>query len=265
VALGANTAATGAGAVVAGLESVADGTTALAIGTRANAAGASSIALGLDVDAVGTSSVALGRHLIVNGHEAAAVGSRLVVSGEGSVALGHRAGTSADGRGSFVFGDRSGDAIALQAEAPNQFLVRAAGGATVFSNPRLDAGVTLAPGGSSWASMSDVATREHFRDLDGGDVLAKLATMPIREWSHRAQDAAIRHVGPTAQDFHAAFGLGEDPLRISTVDAEGIALAAVKALEARTRNQHQNLARENAALKVQLTALMSRLEALEAR
>ena len=59
--------------------------------------------------------------------------------------------------------------------------------------------------------------------------------MPIREWNYKAQDAAVRHVGPTAQDFHAAFGLGEDPLRISTIDADGIALAAVQALEARMR------------------------------
>ena len=76
--------------------------------------------------------------------------------------------------------------------------------------------------------------------------------MSIREWNYKAQDAAIRHVGPTAQDFHAAFGLGEDPLRISTIDADGIALAGVSAL-----------ARENAALKAQLAALTARLEALE--
>ena len=66
--------------------------------------------------------------------------------------------------------------------------------------------------------------------MNGADVLAKIAGMPIREWNYKAQDAAVRHVGPTAQDFHAAFGLGEDPLRISTIDADGIALAAVKAL-----------------------------------
>ena len=68
--------------------------------------------------------------------------------------------------------------------------------------------------------------------------------MPIREWNYKAQDAAIRHVGPTAQDFHAAFGLGEDPLRISTIDADGIALAAVKAL-----------ALENQELRARIDAL----------
>ena len=78
--------------------------------------------------------------------------------------------------------------------------------------------------------------KEHFRDLPGEDVLSKIARMPIQEWNYKTQDAAIRHVGPTAQDFHAAFGLGENPLKINTIDADGIALAATKALEERTRD-----------------------------
>jgi hypothetical protein len=45
-------------------------------------------------------------------------------------------------------------------------------------------------------------------------------------------DSACR---PTAQDFRAAFGLGDDPLGINTTDADGIALRAIQALEARTR------------------------------
>jgi hypothetical protein len=100
--------------------------------------------------------------------------------------------------------------------------------------------------------LSDASAKEHFRDLDGDDVLSKIARMPIQEWSYKSQDASIRHVGPTAQDFHDAFGLGEDPLRISTIDADGIALAGVKAL-----------ALENETLKSELAALKDRLAALE--
>jgi hypothetical protein len=47
------------------------------------------------------------------------------------------------------------------------------------------------------------------------------------------QDTAGRaHVGPTAQNFFAAFegGRGEDEWHISTVGADGIALFAVQAL-----------------------------------
>ena len=49
--------------------------------------------------------------------------------------------------------------------------------------------------------------------------------MPPRPRRHHS-----RHRGPTAQDFRAAFGLGEDDTTISTVDAQGVALAAVQGL-----------------------------------
>ena len=71
--------------------------------------------------------------------------------------------------------------------------------------------------------------------LDAEDVLARIARMAVTEWSYKDQAPSIRHIGPTAQDFRAAFGLGEDPLRIGTLDADGVALTVVRALEARTR------------------------------
>jgi hypothetical protein len=104
--------------------------------------------------------------------------------------------------------------------------------------------------------------KENFRDLEDGDVLTKIARMPIREWNYKAQDAAIRHVGPTAQDFRAAFGLGENPLRISTIDADGVALRAIQALEARTREQHDAVVRENDVLRGELAQLRARLDQL---
>jgi hypothetical protein len=142
------------------------------------------------------------------------------------------------------------------------------------------------PRAGAWSSVSDVNLKENFRELDGGDVLLKIARMPIREWNYKAQDPAVRHVGPTAQDFHAAFGLGEDPLKISSIDADGVALRAIQALEARTRTQHANmlldtqaLADENASLvqenaeriaeiatlKAEIATLRARLDALEVK
>ena len=72
--------------------------------------------------------------------------------------------------------------------------------------------------------------------------------MPVREWNYKAQGAEIRHIGPTARDFRAAFDVGDFPTRINTVDADGVALAAIKALETRTRV----LGEENAALRAAL-------------
>ena len=126
--------------------------------------------------------------------------------------------------------------------------------------------MTLTPGDSSWNSLSDVNMKEEFRELSGEDVLGKLSRMPVMEWSYKAQGSAVRHVGPTAQNFRAAFGLGADPLRISSVDADGIALAAVRALETRTRGlmeSNRMLADENRQLHEAADELRARLERLE--
>ena len=98
---------------------------------------------------------------------------------------------------------------------------------------------------------------------------ARLAAVPIREWNYKAQGTTIRHLGPTAQDFRAAFGLGDFPLRINTIDADGVALAAINALEHRTRDLPQRaddierLSADNAALRELLDA--TRVELAEMR
>jgi hypothetical protein len=130
----------------------------------------------------------------------------------------------------------------------------------------------------SHVAGSDANPKEHFRDLDGDEVLAKIARMPIREWNYKTDDPAIRHLGPTPRDFHAAFGLGADPLEISAIDADGVALRAIQALEARSRTEHENLledtqaladesaslVQENADRVAQLAALAAEIAALRA-
>jgi trimeric autotransporter adhesin len=81
--------------------------------------------------------------------------------------------------------------------------------------------------------------------------------IPIREWNS-SRRTSIRHVGPTAQDFRAAFGLGEDDRTISTLDPDGIALRAIQALDLRT----QQLQEENAALRAELSELRQAMEEL---
>ncbi len=119
-----------------------------------------------------------------------------------------------------MFADRSTSAP-FQSNAPNEFGARFAGGFYLYTKDDLSTGAALAANSGSWADLSDVNAKENFRDVDGEELLAKLARIPIREWNYKAQDTAIRHMGPTAQDFRAAFGLGDFPLRINTIDADG--------------------------------------------
>jgi hypothetical protein len=209
--------------------------------------------MGAFVAAPGDAGIALGYRAGADGSNGVAIGQYVSASAPFSVALGNNVHVNPGHSGSIIIGDSSfAGPFGLSSSGPNQFTVRAAGGYRLFSSSTLTSGVTLAPGASAWASISDVNLKENFRDLDGEEVLAKVAQMPIREWNYKAQDAAIRHVGPTAQDYYAAFGLGEDPLRISTIDADGIALRAIQTLEAMTRAYEariQGLEQELAAMR----------------
>jgi len=76
---------------------------------------------------------------------------------------------------------------------------------------------------------SDRAIKEDFVNVDSREVLARVSRLPIQTWSFK-EDRTARHMGPTAQDFHAAFEIGPDDKHIATVDADGVALAAIQGL-----------------------------------
>ena len=79
------------------------------------------------------------------------------------------------------------------------------------------------------------------RPVDGEAVLAELATLPIETWSYRADDSSICHMGPMAQHFYAAFGLGVDEANLAPLDVRGVALASVKALLSRVETDAETL------------------------
>ena len=65
--------------------------------------------------------------------------------------------------------------------------------------------------------------------MDSRKVLKKVASLPISRWNFKTEDR-VPHMGPVAQDLHATFGLGTDDKHIATVDADGVALAAIQGL-----------------------------------
>jgi hypothetical protein len=81
---------------------------------------------------------------------------------------------------------------------------------------------------------SDENIKQNIEAIDPQSVLEKVAALPVSTWEYRDRPGQ-QHLGPMAQDFHAAFGLGNDDTSISTVDASGVGLASIKALEARNR------------------------------
>jgi hypothetical protein len=111
--------------------------------------------------------------------------------------------------------------------------------------------VTLAANGGSWGSLSDRAAKRNLVPVDERRLLRRLNRVPISRWSYKSQKASIRHLGPMAQDFRTAFGLGEDSKHIDTIDSEGVALAAIQGLY----RQNQALQRQNRTLNARLAKL----------
>lgn len=158
-----------------------------------------------------------------------------------SFAAGNRA--KATNEGAFVWGD-STDAD-IGSTSSNSVTMRASGGYRLFTDSTATTGAFLAAGSGSWTSMSDRNAKENFRATDAREVLEKVVALPMQTWNYKSQDANIRHIGPMAQDFKAAFGLGESDTGISNVDADGVALAAIQGLNQKLEESRA----ENAELK----------------
>lgn len=83
-------------------------------------------------------------------------------------------------------------------------------------------------------------------------VLERLVGIPIQSWNYNSDPTSIRHIGPMAQDFYAAFGVGSDDKHINLLDEGGVAFAAI-----------QELYKSNQAKDQQINDLAKRIEALE--
>jgi len=99
--------------------------------------------------------------------------------------------------------------------------------------------------------MSDRNAKTGIEAVDPSEILAKVRAMPVSAWTykHDAEDG-IRHIGPMAQDFYAAFGTGRDDKGISSRDGSGVALAPIQALSD-----------ENADLRARLLRLETQISA----
>lgn len=107
-------------------------------------------------------------------------------------------------------------------------------------------------------NCSDRNVKQNFAPISPSEILEKVIHLPLSEWSY-TNTPAFRHIGPMAQDFYSAFKVGVDDKQIATVDAEGVALAAIQGLneklESRTKRSEseiKELKAENAELKKQL-------------
>jgi endosialidase-like protein/trimeric autotransporter adhesin len=265
VSMGDGTTASGYHSTAIGVGSTASGNYGVAIGAFPTASGLSSLALGSTSTASGQDAVAIGLYAKAPAQSSMALGENTVSSGINSTAMGRYANTSGM-TGSFVYGDASTTNV-IGAALDNSFVVRAqhfwfgtTSAATAPSGQLIatSTGAYLSTGGT-WTNTSDANKKHAFKTVDGDDVLARIDAMPVSTWTYNSESDSVRHMGPTAQDFRKAFGLGDTDKAIATVDADGVSLAAVKALLARTTE----LRKENSELKAMIADLAQRLAQLE--
>jgi trimeric autotransporter adhesin len=184
-------------------------------------------------------------------------GYGIVVGGFANFATNHAlaAGTQAKAihTGAFVWGDTTVTEVA--SSNANSVTMCASGGYRLFSDGDLQSGVFLAPGAGSWTTVSDRNAKENFEPVDSRGVLDKVATLPLTKWKYKTQTGDVRHIGPMAQDFKAAFGVGETDIGITTIDADGVALAAIQGLNQKLEAEVKARDAENARLKHRLGQL----------
>jgi hypothetical protein len=183
-----------------------------------------------------------------------------VAAGGFSFAGGYSA--QANHEGSFVWSGNNFYPFA--STTANQFRVRAIGGVAfvtaIDGSGNATAGVHLLSGDTAWSSISDRNAKKNFQPVNGEAVLEKLAAMPVLQWNYKWEaDTSTPHLGPMAQDFKAAFYPGRDDKSISTLEFDGVELAAIQGLNQKLEQKETEIME----LKQKNESFEKRLDALE--
>jgi hypothetical protein len=281
-ALGYHTTASGIISTALGHSTTASGYTSTAMGVRTTASGDYSTAMGRSSKANGSDSTAAGYSTTANGDSATTFGASTTASGYASTAMGDN--TSAPSYAETAFGCFSTtytpDSLGSWSAGDRLLVVGNGTGDTA----RSDAFIIFKNGNATLkgtlTQLSDRNAKTDIVAVDTAAVLAGVASLPIATWKYKTDTAT--HLGPMAQDFSEAFELGDTNTGIATVDADGVALAAIQELkkqldakEARLADveadnaalavDNAELAKENGQIKAALAKLAARLTALEAK
>ena len=253
-----------ASTVVGGFRNLAADREASVVGGGFNtAAGISSIVVG------GESNCAGGRFSLAGGRNAKV--RPTVPSGATGTGCANVSGTGTSGgdQGTFMWADSQN--ANFQSTGSDQFLVRAQGGVFFGTGGAVSlpvgrfintsSGAHLTTGGT-WTNASSRSFKTDFEAVDPLEILDRLLKLPMRTWTYLSAPENGRHLGPVAEEFHASFGLGSDDTSITTVDASGVALAAIQGLNQRLQAENTALRRQNADQDAAIAELRAELDEL---
>jgi len=234
---------------------------------------------GEDNWALGLNSVVAGGYQNTASNSFSAVGGGLNNSATASYATvpgGYSA--RATNMGAFVWSGGPINGFTTDSTNDFSFTVRAVGGvrfitttvdsrtvlAGTYGAPFLTNGVFLPPNSGAWESLSDSNAKTGIKPIDVRKILSKVAAMPVSEWKYKV-DPERRYIGPMAQDFHAAFGLGRDDKSISTLDSDGVMYAAIQGLVEELKERDKATAVRDQMIEELKTELQSLREEVHGR
>lgn len=86
----------------------------------------------------------------------------------------------------------------------------------------------------SLLAMSSEAMKENKEPIEHTETLAKVSDLAVEKWTYKQgiTGETDSHIGPYAEQFRELFGVG-DGVHINMVDAVGVCLSAIKALNAK--------------------------------
>ena len=255
-------------AVSGGFDNVAHGTWSVVSGGETNfASGASSAVLGGDSNnATGDLSATVGGQLnSASGFASIAAGRNALADQDNCVvfslwALGGLDMNCGGLANVFRIGGQRGLTIDYFSQVPSTGLgTRGVAIGNFASGQTITTwtGAFLSDGGA-WTNASDRNAKVDIASVDSASILAKVASLPISTWRYKVEEGQV-HLGPMAQDFRAAFGLGADEKHIATIDEDGVALAAIQGLYAQALSDKLEL---QGRLDVELQQRDERIQAL---
>lgn len=278
---GSNSTAIGLYALAFGDTNSAESTSSIVFGSGNQVKGAAGFSAGAGNRVCDTYGVAVGNNaksggpyingkcdpdsFNLHGLAAVAIGYNVTADQDHSTAMGKFASNNGFS-GTFVWSDGSATASAdtFKNSANNEFALRATGGFRFRTNLAGTTGCNLPAGSGVFNCTSSRTTKENFRSVDPAQLLGKIRALDVTSWNYTSEGAQVRHLGPMAEDFYKAFGLGVGNTSIGVQDLAGVSLAAVKALDDRTTELQGRVAQID-ALRAEVDTLKSRNAALEQR
>lgn len=266
-AFGMRSVASGNYSVAGGYNSTSSGLRSIAQGNMCTASGISAVAMGSNCTAGGEGAVAIGNSCSATADKSLAMGYSSAADGIGSVALG--VGATADAGKSVAIGNGSTNSkigsfvlgygnTLIKSNLNYQMTMAFTGGYRLYTDDMATIGVLLPSNGNAWQVFSDVNKKENFAPVNGEEFLKKISKMNLTSWNYKGQDPKqLRHYGPMAQDFYAAFGkdqygtVGTDTT-INQADFDGVNLIAIQALVRKMDQMNSDLRAEIASLKAEM-------------